>query len=134
MYRFVDHTAELELEIEAPTEEGVFTEALIALRELLETEEEGEAPGAPAEHEISVTAGDRPALLAEWLTELVFLAETEGFVPERVTALELAGNELRATVTGHHDEPRPLVKAATYNSLELAPEAGAWRARVVLDV
>jgi hypothetical protein len=34
-YRWAEHTAEVELEIEAPTEEAVFTEALHALAELL---------------------------------------------------------------------------------------------------
>ena len=34
-YRWVEHTAELEMEIEAPTEEGVFVDALHALAELL---------------------------------------------------------------------------------------------------
>ncbi len=49
---------------------------------------------------MTVDAADRPALLAEWLAELAFLAETEGFVADRVETLELeeraaAGDGLR---------------------------------------
>jgi SHS2 domain-containing protein len=51
-----------------------------------------------------------------------------------VTAFELVGNGLRATVTGRRDRPRHLVKAATLNSLELGEHEGKWHGRVVLDV
>lgn len=131
MYRWVDHTAELELRIEAETEAAVFEEALAAFAELVNVEA---AAGEPARHEISVAASSRESLLAEWLSELVFLAETEDFVPERVAALELHDGELRATVEGRRGRPPHLVKAITYHGLELQRDEGVWRARVVLDV
>ncbi len=86
MFRWVDHTAELELEIEAPTEEGVFADALAALAELLASQPEDETR---VRRHISVDAEDRPALLAAWMEELVFLAETDGFEPLAVETLEL---------------------------------------------
>ena len=130
MYRWVDHTAELELRIEAPPERGVFEEPLAALRELIAERLNGRAE----RQEISVTAVDRPTLLADWLEELVFLAESEDFVAERVDELELADASLRAVVAGRRGAPRHLVKAVTYHGLEFEPEGDRWRARVVLDV
>jgi SHS2 domain-containing protein len=127
-YRWVDHTAELELHLEAPTEELVLQQALEAFAELA-----GPATGEPQAHEVDLEAPDRAALLARWLEELVFLAETEGLVPEQAE-IELRDTTLRATVRGRAGEPRPLVKAVTYHGLELAHEGGSWRARVVLDV
>jgi SHS2 domain-containing protein len=157
MYRWVDHTGELELEIEAPDERAVFEEAVAAVRELTggESGEDGDAngdidsgadaaaddsaksegnaaPGGP--REIEVTAPDRAALLVGWLEELFFLAETQAFVPLRVTRLELAAERLEATVEGRIGHPRHLVKAVTYHGLTLEPSDGGWRARVVLDV
>jgi SHS2 domain-containing protein len=73
------------------------------------------------------------ALLATWLDELVFLAETEGLVPERAD-LALEGLELSALVRGRRGDPRPLVKAVTLHRLRLKHEDGVWRGRVVLDV
>src|SRR5919204_3952924 len=84
VYRWVDHTAEVELEIEADSEREVFADALVALADLLGTAGEGNEPRA-----IELNAADRPALLAAWLEELVFLAETEGFEPLSLEALEL---------------------------------------------
>jgi SHS2 domain-containing protein len=71
---------------------------------------------------------------AAWLEELVFLAETEGFVPETLESLELGELELRARIRGWPGEAPHLVKAVTYHRLELGRSNGSWRARVVLDV
>ena len=128
MYRFVDHTAELEIELEADSAEGVLGDALRAFSELA-----GEGEGERIERSLVVEVGDLPALLAAWLEELVFLAETDGFVPEDAD-LSLAGLRLSALLRGRCGEPRPLVKAVTLHRLRFRPENGAWRGRVVLDV
>jgi len=129
MYRWVDHTAEVELEIEAGSEREVLAEALAALAELL-----GVDAGADERRTIAVDAPDRPALLAAWLEELVFLAESEGFVPARLDDVELGESSLRAVVAGGLGEPPPLVKAVTYHRLAFEPAGTGYRATVVLDV
>jgi SHS2 domain-containing protein len=127
-YRFADHTAELELELEADSAEGVLEDALRAFAELV-----GTGAGEPVERRIVVEAGDLPALLAAWLDELVYLAETEGLVPESAE-LSLQGFRLSGIVRGRRGEPRPLVKAVTLHRLRFRSEDGVWRGRVVLDV
>jgi SHS2 domain-containing protein len=84
--------------------------------------------------EVALAAGDLPALLVDWLSELLYLADTGSFVPERLDRLELAGATLEATVAGHGGRPSPLVKAVTYHGLVVEPVEGGWHARVVLDV
>jgi SHS2 domain-containing protein len=130
MYRWVEHTGELELEIEAPTEQAVFEEGFEAMRELLSTDRSDDAPP----WEVELRAADRPALLADWLAELAFLAESEGLVPEKLADLELSDAELRAVVEGGKGEPPQLVKGVTYHRLTLEPAGGGFRASVVLDV
>lgn len=130
MYSWVDHTGELELAVEAGSEREVFAEAASALGELIGEDGGGE----PARHVIAVAAGDRAALLVEWMSELVFLAEVEAFVPERVVAIELERESVRAIVAGRRGVPRQLVKAVTYHGLSFVREGDVWRAAVVLDV
>jgi SHS2 domain-containing protein len=130
VYRWVEHTAEVELHLEAPTQQEVFAEALAAFAELVSRED----GGARMRHDVLAEAQDAPTLLAEWLGELVFLAETEDFVPERLERLDLDGTRLRAVVAGHRGRPAHLVKAVTYHGLEFAREGDVWRAKVVLDV
>ena len=130
MYRWVEHTAELELEIEAETDEAVFEHALRAFAELVAREPGGE----PVRHEITLSAPDRATLLADWVEELVFLADTEGLVPRKIAELDLRPDGLRAVVEGRRGSPAPLVKAVTYHDLEYARDPEGLRARLVLDV
>ena len=133
MYRWVEHTAELGLALEADDRTGVFREGFAALAELLA---EGAEPGGePAREELALEAADGAGLLADWLAELAFLAETRGLVPEALASLDLGETSLRATVAGRIAHPDHLVKAVTYHGLTLeAVRDGGWRGIVVFDV
>jgi SHS2 domain-containing protein len=126
----VEHTRELELELRAGSEREVFELGFEAMRELLSADALEPAPA----RDVSLRAPDRAALLADWLAELAFLAETDGFVPQRLVSLDLTGDALEARVEGHRGEPPHLVKGATYHRLALERAEGGWRATVVLDV
>jgi SHS2 domain-containing protein len=133
VYQWVDHTAELELRLEAGSAEELFSDAARALAELMDGGDAG-GTGEPAREELAASAPDRATLLAEWLNELVYLAEVRGFVPGRVERLELGETDVEAVVEGRRTAPRPLVKAVTYHGLTLVGEGGRWSATVVLDV
>lgn len=128
VFRFVEHTAELEVELEAESPEGVLEEARRAFAELAGTGE-----GEVVVREIAIEASDLPALLAAWLDELVFLADAEGLVIESAD-LTLDGPQVTGVARGRIGRPRPLVKAVTLHRLRFRPEDGVWRGRVVLDV
>lgn len=128
VYRFVEHTAELEIELEAESPEGVLEEARRAFAELA-----GIGHGEDLERPVSLEAPDLPALLAAWLDELVFLADADRLVVESAE-LTLDGTRLTGVARGRRGSPRPLVKAVTLHRLRFGPEDGAWRGRVVLDV
>jgi len=130
VYRFVDHTAELELQLEAGTKEGVLEEAVAALGELLG----GAGDTARVRREVHAEAADDAALLAAWLDELVFLAETEGLVPEHAEGVQVTGHAATGVIEGRLGAPPHLVKGVTYNDLELRVDGTGWIGRVVLDV
>jgi SHS2 domain-containing protein len=129
-YRWVEHTAEVELALDAATPEEVFRDALTALAELVDEAGDGE----PVRRRIELEAPSLADLLAAWLEELVFLAETEALVPGRAEEVEVAAGRLAAVVAGRTGAPRPVVKAVTYHGLRFEYEEGRWRAHVVLDV
>jgi SHS2 domain-containing protein len=130
VYRWVEHTGELEVEIEATSEREVFEAGFEAMRELLADAGGPPLPPTP----VQLEAPDRAALLADWLGEIAFLAESEGLVPERLGELELTDGGLRASIEGTLGAPPHLVKGATYHRLALERTDGGWRATVVLDV
>lgn len=131
-YSFLDHPGEVELLLEAGSEQGIYSDALLALAELVDS---GAAAGRQGERRIELAAGDRASLLVDWLNELVYLADVDGFVPGRIERLSLQEAALEATVGGRLDaEPSSLVKAATLTGAVFAQHGPRWRARVVLDV
>ena len=130
MYRWVEHTAELELRIDAPTEEALLADAVRAFEELVGRDPEGK----PVGHDVILTSQDPAARLVDWLEELVFLVETQDFVPERLATLERGDGGLRARVEGRRGSPAHLVKAVTYHGLAVEERADGWHAAVVLDV
>jgi SHS2 domain-containing protein len=129
-FRWIEHTGELELELEAASERGIFKTGFQAMQELIASNRSRERLEVPVE----LTAGDRATLLADWLGELAFLAETRGLVPERLASLTLTDDGLRAVVQGSAGNPPHLVKGVTYHGLHFERTEDGWRARAVLDV
>jgi len=128
----IDHPGELELRLSHATCAGVYAEAVRGLV----AESQGSVPAGGAERRILSLASSTPeTLLADLLNEVVYVMETEGFVPRTLEVGELEGGRLRGTLVGRSSaDVRPLVKAATYHDLRVWQEDGAWHGRVVLDV
>jgi SHS2 domain-containing protein len=131
MYRWIEHTSEVELEVTARCPEGVVRESLVAMSELLG---EPRAAEPPMSFPIELEAADQATLFAAWLGELTFLAESRGVICEGVEQLVLGADRLRATVRGRPGVPRYLVKAATYHRLRFERAGRHWVANAVLDV
>lgn len=139
MYRWVDHTSELELHLESTTRVGVFTDALAAIGELLagdrEERERREEETVPEETVAAAAeAEDDPALLAAWIEELVYLAESRSLIPLGTDEIDVGDGSVSARVRFARGEPRPLVKAVTYHRLALEQVPAGWQGKVVLDV
>ena len=89
--------------------------------------------------EVRLTAGDREALLVDWLNHLLYLFDIDGFLGRDFQVESLTPERLEARVIGesfdpaHHPE-RTGVKAATFHQLSIAPAGDGWQATVVLDL
>ena len=135
MFRWIERSGALELELESESEEGVFIDAAEAMRELLE-EDTGAGLGDGAEYVVDAAGTDRGVLLAEWLRKLSALAEEDGFVPHRLAALDMRDDGLTATVEGACGASAHLLQDVTDDGLiyEAAPESHRVHARVTLAV
>jgi SHS2 domain-containing protein len=130
-FRFVDHPGEVELVVDAAGESEIYAEALHAFAELVERD----TAGHPGERRIRLEAPDRISLLVDWLNELVYLADIDGFVPEGIETMSLEATRLDAMVSGRLGAaPSSLVKAATFSGAAFERGTGGWSARIVLDV
>ena len=88
---------------------------------------------------VSVDSADPEALAVDWLNELLFRFEAEGFLPKEFhMSVSETGTALEAWCVGEPVDPtrhriRSSVKAATYHALDVSHD-GEWRIRVILDI
>ena len=135
MFRWIERSGILELELESESDDGVFIDAVEAMRELLE-EDTGAGLGDEAEYRVDASGDDRAALLVDWLRRLSKLAEDDGFVPHRIAALDLRDDSLTATVEGACGASARLLQEVTDDGVayEVAPDSHRVHARVTLAV
>jgi len=138
-YRFVEHTADMGVEVEAASFEELLSESLLALTDSLT--EVGEV-GVEMERQVELRAPGREDLLVDWLNELVYLFETES-VLFRLAEVEVeeegGGWRLRGTLRGERYDParhriKTLIKAVTYHQLRVTSSSRGWQARVIFDI
>ncbi|MCX5971175.1 MAG: archease [Coprothermobacterota bacterium] len=133
--RLLPHTADLSVEVEAPTKRALFCEFARALTNLMV---EGEV--RPSRQEaVSLVALDQPSLLVCFLNELIFLWEDQNFLTRDVRFTVLKSLSLQAVCLGEPFSPDRhriwhSMKAATYHQLQLARMGRVWRAQVLFDV
>ncbi len=91
------------------------------------------------ERSFGVSAHDLEALAFDFISELLFIKDTEGiiFSKFRIAVEKKKGCALKCTAWGEmldrdKHEIRTEVKAATYNQMKIKKN-GEWRAQVVLD-
>lgn len=138
-YRFIEHTADIGVEIEATSFENLLSEALLALTDSLT-----EVGRVKLELDLAfdLVAPSREDLLVEWLSELVYLFETRSVLLRQADLeVEAEGSSwrLRGTVRGEHYDPdrheiKTLIKAVTYHQLRVRSSNTGWSARVIFDI
>lgn len=141
---FLDHTADVGMDVEAGDLRGLFHEAAVGMLALLRGREEadqeageesrGHAP-ANVPEPIDLEADGAAALMAAWLRELLFLHESRHRDYVSIDYEALDGDALRGRV---HTEPAHgavrEIKGVTYHELSVRRAGGRWRARVIFDV
>lgn len=89
--------------------------------------------------QVEIQADTLPALLVRFLNEIIFLDETDDFIPAGVVSLDIRGDRLRASLEGQTMNAASQartghIKAATYHELEIRDSGDGFRIRVIFDV
>ena len=139
-YEFLENiaVADCALEVQGADVADVFGTAARALAELMVDP----ATVVPdVERTITLEAPSLDLLLFDWLSELIYLKDTEQQIfpavevevdngpPCRLTA-RLRGGRIDHGRTGLRAD----AKAVTFHQFALEPRDGGWRARVVIDI
>lgn len=135
-FRTLEHTADVGFEAFGSTREEVFANAARALMSLVVDLDTIEPVG---EVTLQVNGPDPESVLVNWLSELLFLNDAEGWLFRDFEVLSLHDDSLTARARGEKlQRPRHrvnlLVKAITYHQLSLDRTPRGWRAQVYVDI
>jgi SHS2 domain-containing protein len=135
-YRFLDHTADLRIEVTADSMEGLFVEAAAALFDItvgLGTIDVREF------RQVRASGDDVRELLVDWLRELLYRLSGEGMLFSRFEITDFSETGITARcggepfVKGRH-EARREIKAVTYHGLEIVRRDEKFSVSVIFDI
>lgn len=136
MYEIFEHTADLGLRVRAPDLPTLFVDAARGLTSMIAANLDAIRP--VREVPLRVTGAGLDLLLFDWLTEILYLFESEHLLLGEFE-VRLAGEVLEATARGEPlDESRHQleheVKAITYHGLKVEQAPDGWLAEVIVDI
>jgi SHS2 domain-containing protein len=135
-FRLLEHTADIGFEAFGATRQEVFANAARALMHLM-VDLETIAPRKQLS--LRAEASDMPSLLVNWLSEILYLFDAEGWLFRDFEFEDLTDQSLAVIAQGEkfdrtRHQVKLLVKAITYHQLDLRETAQGWRAQVYVDI
>jgi len=138
-YKLLEHTADIKFQAFGKTLEEAFSNAAIAMFDVIVKTEKIEKN---ITKKVETESGDKESLLYKWLEELLYLLDTEFFMLNSVKTMKIKkeGKKyvLKAEVTGDTFKDKyelyGAVKAVTYNEMFVKEEKGKAIVQVVLDI
>ncbi len=130
-FREIEHTADWELEVWAPSLEELFIQAAKGMSALAGLRLES---GPHVERSLLLHAPDSESLLVAFLSELLYITEQTG-IGFTGFHLEITNHQLSAKLSG-----APLqsldkeIKAVTYHQLLVSQSEHGYKTRLVFDV
>jgi SHS2 domain-containing protein len=135
-YRLFDHTADLGVEFFGRTRVELFVHAALTVVALTTA---AEKISPDLEKHFAVEGADQTDLFINYLREVLYLINGEGFLPREVQIDEILPRSLTATLRGEYFDTKKHrinkeIKAVTYHQASVAQTAKGWKGRVIFDV
>jgi SHS2 domain-containing protein len=136
MYKLIDHTADIGIEVTGASEAELFAAAALAVFDLLTDPEKVEGK---TEKHLAVEGMDRVDLFINFLREVLYLYNGEGFLLNGVRVASISETRVVANVCGEPYDPdrhtiKTELKAVTYHQAYVRKDDGIWKAQVIFDV
>ncbi len=131
-YKFLDHTADIKLEVISSTKEGLFNEITKALADYLTG---GKKIIQSTSREVQISGRDIQELIYKFIDEIIYLIDAERFVASSAS-VKIVNGLIKGTLKGDSIDAYKIqgVKAATYAEMDIQQTKKGWKASVVIDV
>ncbi len=135
-FSFLDHDAEIGLEVTAADEAGMLAEAVRGLAACVTDPATIRAVDART---VTVRGASPEERLERWLREWVYALDADGFLPAEARVTVFPDGRVAGTVRGERRDPARHpglreIKAVTLHQLVSGPRDGGWTGRVLFDV
>jgi len=136
-YREIEHTADVGLELEAPDLKAAFELAAASMFDLM-CDLDGVGGDVCRTVRIRARDGDLENMMVRWLTELLYVFESEKLLLSGFDVTKLTSDTLEAEVVGEQFDPghhafKTELKAATYHDLAVDQTDSGCFVRVIFD-
>ncbi len=135
-YRFIPHTADISIEVEADTLEELFLASLLGMNQILKEDFCLYAPNPSAEQDVSIRSVDNTTLLVDFLSAVLTHTYLEKTMFCWVDFSALNANYVQATIKGVPvDFFEDDIKAVTYHGAEVnRNKDGSWSTAIIFDI
>jgi len=130
----IPHTADVKFRVHAPTPDELFSESVSALMQVMY----GPDRQGGRERQVTLEADDSESLLHDFLSEILFISETERLVVASAK-VTITKRHLNATLFGETFDPArhrdgTEVKGISYSGLRITRNANGYMLDIVFDV
>lgn len=133
-YEILEHKADLKIRAFGKDKLGLFRNVLFGMSESMKVEPQ--KPEKKVKREIKIKSVDSPALLVDFLSEVLYLSQLNkevffDIILKRLTDQELEGELIGQKVERFSED----IKAVTYHSLEIKQNKNkTWEATILFDI
>jgi len=131
-FEFLDHMADIKIKVQGKTLNEIFENSVLAVAQYSSGGEKIESKKGKV---IEVSGDDNESLFYNFLDEIIYLIDAEGFIASKAQ-VTLRGFNLKAELYGDSTKKYDLeaIKAATYAEMSIKKLNDYWEAIFVLDV
>lgn len=135
-FTFLPHTADIRMEVEAPTLDGLFRAALEGMGNVLYSSNTNAQDENGITCDVSLEAPDTTVLLIDFLSEALTTGYEKYCIFYKVEFDHFTGNRLKARLYGFSvDTFHEDIKAVTYHEAEVEKNAaGNWYTKIIFDI
>ena len=135
-YKFINHTADVGIKVWGESLESLFENAAYSMFDILTELDKVKVKESLG---VEIEGKRTDELLADWLRNLLYKFNGEGYLLREFNIEEISKKGLKAKVGGEklylsRHTLKTEIKAVTYHQLEVKKIAKGWEAQIIFDV
>jgi len=132
-YKILEHPADVRVQAFGKTKEELFLNAMKGMTEVLQPKIQ--IPKSKCQRKIKVKSVDLNALLVDFLSEVLYLIQTNKEIYNDIKFIKFTDTELESELSGNKVESfGEDIKAVTYHDLKIEQKNGLFEATVLFDI